>query len=873
MFDELRAWSPLYRDLLEHQPGLESWLIEQAGRDWRRPDFAVEFEAETRKRALTAGLRRFRRRASMRIAAREVGNLCDVRQSLNELTLLAEFVLGKVLDELQATWERRLGVPWDHEVDRPARFCVLGLGKFGGGELNFCSDLDLIYIYEGEGHCKKGGHVTAMANAEFFARLAQDLTAQLQQRTADGFLYNIDLRLRPEGDGGPLVRSLDAMEHYYYAAGQTWERLALIKARPVAGTGALAEELFERLNPFRFPRHPPPRLIERIAAVKQRTENEVIGATLLDRDLKSGPGGIREIEFFVQALQMLNGGRNPFLQESSTMGALEKLDRYHLVETDRAAFLRDAYLRLRRLENLVQCREEKQTHALPTDPAMVKMLNGIGPLEGLDAVRAAVRANYQDLFPSTGDQSELAAWTAFFSGATSETIGGHIRGWLGSAPEAERRVREFVSGESAHVLTREQVELFVELTCHFDRIFAGLASPLEVLKRISAFSRRYGLPTQFLKACHSNPRFFEALCTLFDRSRFIYELLLEHPEIIDEVLGQVYLRDKTVVQHRNEIRRGPRGGEFGEWLRLYVKAEEVRFVVRELLGGGKGSLVSTSAQLGMLANAVIAEVLARCHADHRLAVIGLGKCGAGELTFGSDLDLVVIGKEQEEGVTRFLKLLRHAYAVDLRLRPWGDAGALVVTEPAFREYPLAIWERMAWTRARPITGSHTLIDPFMAAVDDRVFGPSLTDGDLVRIGEIRALMERENGQSSIEGELSFKAGRGGLVDIEYLVQRHQLSRGLRGSDLRALLVQLADAGAISQAVAGALRKNYEFFRSIEHAVRRDENASVSALRPDKVDAVAKWIGFSGDLAAELRSCLEETRTLVRDSIDVPSFPP
>jgi glutamate-ammonia-ligase adenylyltransferase len=224
-------------------------------------------------------------------------------------------------------------------------------------------------------------------------------------------------------------------------------------------------------------------------------------------------------------------------------------------------------------------------------------------------------------------------------------------------------------------------------------------------------------------------------------------------------------------------------------------------------------------------------------------------------------------------VPQFLRLLRCAYKIDVRLRPWGDAGALVTTPRAFRDYPFAVWERLAWTRARMVAGPSALADAFMTVVDEKVFGPPLTGEDVERIGAIRALMQREKGTPAVEGEIAFKAGRGGIVDIEFLVQRHQLAQRLRGRDLRSTLAQLAKIGVMSSDAAGRLRGHYDFFRRVEHAARRDKHSDVSALRIEMLPALARWIGFSGDLQVELLRCMDETRSLVREWIAVPTFPP
>ena len=239
--------------------------------------------------------------------------------------------------------------------------------------------------------------------------MAETITSLLQAQTADGFLFRVDVRLRPEGAYGPLVRSLAGLEHYYAAAGQTWERMALIKARPVAGDRALGAELLESLHAFRYPRHPPPSLLAEVAAMKTRTEQEVVGAQTLARDVKSGHGGIREIEFIVQAFQLLHAGRYPFLQTHRTTAALEQLVRYGLMKPDLGEFLGEAYWFLRRVEHAIQMREEHQAHALPGDAAEVaavaRTLGFPSPAtfeHQLQAVRTRVRRTLRGALPRGG---------------------------------------------------------------------------------------------------------------------------------------------------------------------------------------------------------------------------------------------------------------------------------------------------------------------------------------------------------------------------------------------------------------------------------------------------------------------------------------
>ena len=367
--DRLADFCPVYRTVILQHPEYFPWLENPANRDeqFRFGAFQNIWKAEFERsfktpRERLSALQRFRRKMSLRIAYRDINGLADITDSLTELSLLAEFCLQSVTRLTRSKWEENLGQPWNDEEDRPARFCILGLGKLGGGELNFCSDIDLIYFFEIRGFTRINGRQTQYSNTEFYSRLSREITSLLQERSEDGFLYNVDLRLRPEGNSGPIARSLAALENYYSAAGQTWERLALIRARPVAGDVDLGGELLESLNSFRYPLHPPPSLLSEVAGVKIRTEKEIVGLEALRRDIKSGHGGIREIEFFVQALQLINAGRNPFLQTHSTMAAIDQLERYQFIKGTDAKFLRETYCYLRRIEHRLQMREEEFDH-------------------------------------------------------------------------------------------------------------------------------------------------------------------------------------------------------------------------------------------------------------------------------------------------------------------------------------------------------------------------------------------------------------------------------------------------------------------------------------------------------------------------------
>jgi glutamate-ammonia-ligase adenylyltransferase len=901
--ERLADASPLYARLLRQHPEYATWLEEPHNREtnYRYQALLDEWHADTShvsKEELACDdaclglLRRWRRKMTLRIAYRDVNGLASTPTTVEELTRLGEFCLRECCSVAVRRWTRRYGEPWDDENGRPARFCALALGKLGGQELNFSSDIDLIYLYQGEGHCRKEGQAGMFTNAEFFTKVAENITGMLQAQTADGFLFRVDVRLRPEGAYGPLVRSPASLENYYAAAGQTWERMALIKARPVAGDLVLGAELLDSLQSFRYPRHPPPSLLAEVAAMKARTEQEVVGAHALARDMKSGHGGIREIEFIVQAFQLLHAGRYPFLQTHSTKAALDQLVRYELMHPGEAEFLGEAYWFLRRVEHAIQMREEHQTHALPTDPGEVAAIartlgfSSVSTFQHqLKAIRARVRRIYEGLFRrESGDQAFQEWWQFFTSSVTSPAIVERVRRWLGPDSGAADELRLFVCGDHGQQVNRELVVRFQHLADMLDDILPKLAQPVPALRRIARFAERYGTRQQFFNSCASNPQFFRILAVLFDRSTFIFELLAAHPEIAEEVLRPEVLRKRMdAAGLAGQLAAGPSGQGHADWLWLFVKAEQVRYAIGELLGFL--DIEEVESCLSLLADAVLIQVLRELDPQQRLLLVALGKYGGAELTFGSDLDLLFVAADTDaaaaEAVIRELqRLLRHGgplgaiFEVDLRLRPHGDAGPLSTTPAVLRAYHAGIsaqpWERQLLTRARIVTGPPDLASDIGAFVTGLLYSAPLGESAAAAMWAMRGRIERERDAVS-PPERAFKTGAGGLVDFEFLVQLLQLRHGhaypaLRQPGTRRGLRALASAGLISQEAAARLLDNYDFLKRIEILLRGDANRSVSVMgaTPEARTPLARWLGFAGEEAFWNAHCtrLAETRQIV-----------
>jgi glutamate-ammonia-ligase adenylyltransferase len=704
-------------------------------------------------------VRGWQQRELLRIAARDLTRRSDASGITRELSDVADLCLATALELCQTQLTARHGQPWHQDADGrwlPTRFCVLGLGKLGGQELNYSSDVDLLFLYTEEGNVFREPPARArkpapgLTNHQFFTRLAEAFVGELTRFTPQGTLYRVDLRLRPEGDTGPLVRSLPGCENYYAQWGQTWERMMLIKGRGVAGDRALAGEFLETINPFRYPRSLDHGVLHEVAALKDRIEREIVGADELERNVKLGRGGIREIEFVAQSLQLLHAGRNPFLQNPQTLPTLAKLAQYHLLSEADAQALTTAYLWLRDVEHRLQMDEQRQTHSLPADkPALTRLarLMGDGTLKEFEAARrrhtGAVRAVYERLLrPGGREAAQPRTLPLDFAGAEAEwkrLLAGH---WFRDVDKAFRVVREFVEGPGfVHVSARTQ-QLALNL---LPRLFAlcrqgplpsepaplppkTLSDPDRVVTRLDSFITAYGGRATLFELWTTNPSLFELLLLLFDRSEFLAETAIRVPDLVDDLVLSDRLRErKTTSDILRDLRHGLADADQHLWLRRYHQAEQMRIGLRDILGLADPE--TGLAELSALADACLQYALEVALRKHRLkrsplVILGLGKLGGAEIDFGSDLDVVFVARDGERNFPRCQRLAAAVldllsrrteagllFPTDARLRPDGEKGLLVNTLAAYEEYyrrRAQFWELQALSRNRPIAGDLAL---------------------------------------------------------------------------------------------------------------------------------------------------------------------
>ena len=703
--------------------------------------------------AAFAQLRRFKQREMLRIAARDLARLGTVSEITLEISDVADICLDSVWQLCRQQHTERLGRPSHQDADGswlPTGFCVFGMGKLGGQELNYSSDVDVVFVYSEEGHVFKQPPVKGrqtgrgLTNHQFFKRLTEAFIAEVTRMTPDGTLYRIDLRLRPEGDAGPLVRSLASYENYYAQWGQTWERMMLIKTRRVAGDEALAAEFVEMVQPFRYPRSLGQGILCEVAAMKDRTENEMVKAGEIDRNVKLGRGGIREIEFTVQTLQLLNAGRLPFLQGAQTLPALEKLAQYKLLSTGESLALANAYCFLRDVEHRLQMEDNLQTHTIPTSrPARERLaaLMGFDSLAKFEAALQEHTHHVRQVYDKTlkGDvPRQSSAFPRQFEGAEAEWKSLLAEHSFKNVDAAFRLLNEFANGPGYVHVSPRTVELARQLllrlftlcprqhnqTKDASRLAHVLSDPDRVLTRLDSFITAYGSRAMLFETWTSNSSLFELLLMLFDRSEFLAETAIRTPDLVDELVLSGRLRQrKTAEETLKDLRHGQADKDQRLWLRRYHQAELMRIGLRDILG--LADFEQNLTELSALADACLQYALEVVLQKHKLkspslVIIGLGKLGGAELNYGSDLDIFFVADPKTKNLPKLQRVAAEvmdllsspsefgvAFITDARLRPDGEKGLLVNKLPAYEEYyrqRAQLWEIQSLTRTRPIAG-------------------------------------------------------------------------------------------------------------------------------------------------------------------------
>ncbi|MGC8638481.1 MAG: bifunctional [glutamate--ammonia ligase]-adenylyl-L-tyrosine phosphorylase/[glutamate--ammonia-ligase] adenylyltransferase [Isosphaeraceae bacterium] len=888
-----------FSELLIREPALIDWLqggAERRDRDALTGDLWNSLGAARTDEEMALAIRGFRQRETLRIGYNDIIRGFPLEVTTLDLSNLADACI-EVAVRLARDWtEARFGFPGRPD-GTPGRFVVLAMGKLGGTELNYSSDIDLVFLYDEDG-MTAGPRV--VSNAEFFARMGTEIVRLLAEHTSQGMAYRVDMRLRPDGEQGALARSLDATLGYYVTRGRTWERQALIKCRPAAGDLELGRTFIEAITPFVYRRYLGATEIAEIKALKRRIEQRTVSAGRAEFEVKTGHGGIRDVEFVVQFLQLLHGGEYPEVRSANTLLAMHQLEQVGSLTADERSIMDDTYRFLRQVEHRLQILFDRQTHEMPRtleelrtlairmgyDP-FVNSAEQAGPAQHFLAdYRSKTEVNRRilnhilhDAFQDDdGAGADPVVDLVLDPHPTEEQIGEV----LGRHPFRDRTT----AYHNLMALAREDFPFLSHARCrHFlaaiaPRLLQAVgrtADPDMTLTNLEKVSASLGAKAILWELFNFNPPSLRLYVDLCATSQFLSQILISNPGMIDDLMDSLVVdRPLPGAAIKADLAELTRGAEdLAPILSSFRNKEWVRIGTRDILG--REPIRQVTRELADVAEAIVTQVARDqwnrraekygtpvCPGDgrrNRWAILALGKLGGRELNYHSDLNLVFLheadGKTRggarsisnEQFVTEVAQRVVRAladntatgplYHVDTRLRPHGASGALVVTLERFHQYfaeSAQTWERLALTRARVIfaTGG---------------FGRDVTDA-------IRSILSRAENHARLASDVlamrrkledgrdrkDLKRGIGGLADLEFLTQYLILAHAPFQPDLiRPNLWEALDAihhdQIISSDVHRLLIEAYDFLRAIEGRLRLIHNRATAELPENPADLV------------------------------------
>ncbi|MGB2691612.1 MAG: bifunctional [glutamate--ammonia ligase]-adenylyl-L-tyrosine phosphorylase/[glutamate--ammonia-ligase] adenylyltransferase [Thermodesulfobacteriota bacterium] len=815
--------------------------------------------------SLGSQLRQYKYREFSRIIYRDVLSLCPFSDTMEELSDLASAIVEAAVRF------------YSEELDtKPhGEFVVLGMGKLGGRELNLSSDIDLIYVYRDNG------------DPNPFYKLAEKITRLLSALTEDGFLYRVDLALRPGGSKSTVAVPIEgAVEHYFYW-GDTWERAAMIKVRPIAGDLALGDEFIKEIEPFVYKKFLDYQSIEELKDMK----------TKLDKlqkkdDVKLGKGGIREIEFFIQALQLVNGGEIKGIRERNSLTTLKKLRKLNIIDNEVFESLTSSYLFLRKVEHMIQLVDERQTHKIPASSEDITIL--------AKRCNLADKDEFEELYKEhTSSVSKIYKHLFFDPSQQTEEFGKEF--WeladfltSGNIDEAEAvenlRILGFKNPESAidifsklldprlggltqegKLTTKKVIPAFLgEILKSFD--------PDAALVNLERFISGIGWRSSIYSVLLENPEIIKLLARLFSTSGYLSNFLIRHPEYLDVItlrdVRTEYASKKEMLESLQESMKEATDEEDKlDAIRKFRHVETLKICLRDL--NGEVDPFYVGKYLSMVAEAVLEvgiqlawEIVSKTqkgkHKKINMQILGVGKLGGQEMSYNSDLDVIFIyeGSDHEfysklgQKVISVLSVPTgegYAYKIDLDLRPSGRSGALVTSFDSFKEYhqgSAQIWERQALIRARPTAGSQRLGNKIMEAVTHFVYEESYPKDFHREIHRLRSRMEKELAKETAS-KVNIKTGKGGTVDVEFLVQMLQLKYGGDYPELRVqntvdALFILNLKGIIKDKEFKILKEGLYFLKKMENLLRLLHDRSINELYESDFDKLASDLDTNND---------------------------
>lgn len=883
------AYSPFLQRLVEHPP--PTFSLSHLATCITSAEIArlLELQPPLNDADLWRTLRQVRQHVFLTVAVQDIAGVARLDDVLTSITALANESVRFALTHLLPAMHAAYGEPIGEDSGQVQHLIVVGMGKLGGEELNVSSDIDLIFLYEEEGHTNGS---RSISNHEFFSRLGRKLIAALSELTSDGYVFRVDMRLRPYGESGPLVASLSMLENYFHTQGREWERYAWLKARAVTGdpTG-----LNLQIAPFVFRRHLDYSAIESLRALHGQIREEVRRKDIAT-NIKLGDGGIREIEFIAQVFQLIRGGQETDLRTRSTRHALSLLRQKRLLPNDAVVELMAAYEFLRNLEHRLQYAEDQQTQTLPTEEDALLRLALVMDFDNresfsraLSAHREHVSRHFEGIFAGQRRTANRPAQSSLWEGQLpeQETLTQLATMGYGDPRRIAQRIQSLRQSGLYRRMSATTQSRIDSLGPHILLAAGTQSNPDATFERLLIILESIGRREAYLALLQEYAGARDRLVRLANASPWAAGYLARHPVLLDELVSerwpeapdwQALERElaRTLDQQRHAIDRQM------DLLRNFKQVHTFRLLIQDL--AEHLPLESLSDHLSDLAATLLSQVLRLCWShlsdrngsDPKFAIIGYGKLGGKELGYASDLDLIFLHDAQDpQGPELYTRLAMRMntwlttltgagtlYDIDLRLRPDGESGMLVSPIDAFEAYQMHkawVFEHQALTRARFVAGDADIGRRF-EALRARILTRA-RDLEALK-GEITAMRQRMlDGHPNKSGRFDIKHDRGGIVDVEFIVQYLVLGFAQRYPELTAnvgnlaLLKRCGRLRLIPERLAEAVHHSYREFRRLQHALRLQDE------RYARVDT---------DSVLELTAPVKELWEQVFESTSVPN---
>lgn len=808
--------------------------------------------------SLKRSLRKLRQRVMLRVITRDLNGKAGLQEVMQAMSDLAEVTVNVALRFLHPLLTQQYGEPIG-ESGQPQSLIVIGMGKLGGFELNVSSDIDLIFAFEedGETNGASSGKST-LSNHEFFTRVAKKLIAAIDEITEDGFVFRVDMRLRPYGSEGPLACSLAMLEEYYQNQGREWERYAWIKGRVIAGP---AQQVVDLLRPFVFRKYLDYGAFASMRDLKVQIQRDVNKRDMHD-NIKLGRGGIREIEFIAQVFQLIRGGQDVSLQIRPTLSVLALLNEKNLLPAETVHALNKAYVFLRDLEHRLQYQEDQQTQTLPTTEEGKKRIalamncdDWLELRSKIDGHRAIVDQHFSEVFNDPKDaQSEDAQVSEIWQGIVNDEEAIARISTLGYVEPMEtlRRLNRLHQSSKYKQLPELSRQRFDDLMPLVITLSANEPSPDIVLMRVSDLLESICRRASYLALLAEYPAALNLVIKLISASPWLAQYLTQHPVLLDELLDTQHLYavpDFSLMREELKARLAEFEGDVErqmDVMRHFKHAAVFRFAAKDV--AGELPLQTLSDYLSALANLVlevtIETIWPTLRAKHRetpkFAVIGYGKLGGKELGYASDLDIIFLYDDPAENageiyarfgqrINNWLNSMTAAgvlYETDLQLRPDGASGLLVSSVDAFREYQQQkawVWEHQAITRANFIAGDVSIGDAFEKIRYDVM--TQKRDQAALKLSVVDMRHKMRASHIHPPGVFDLKESEGGIIDVEFMVQYLVLAYAHQHPELTknigniGLLGLMAELGIIEKSQADDVSSAYLELRKLQHSSR------------------------------------------------------